>query len=291
MLFRPLASRATPYYRSVVPFVKLDTGMLDSTIWVDREARELFITALLMAQPGELLEPEPQIAVDSLKETGWVVQPGWYGFVPAAGPGIIRRCGMDEAVGMAALERLGNPEPGSRSQKHDGRRMVRIDGGYLILNYMDYRDRDYTAAARSRRYRERKKARRHGVSPGNHGVASRNVTQAEAYAEAEAVTTSEAKPRGKRVNPSWSAKVIDTWNQYGGSAPVGPLVAATKPVYDALQDVDRLCYGLAKWLVAGNAKYGPAAFARDWRSWVPDGKPTSPSKTDIAIAEWLAKHG
>jgi hypothetical protein len=43
-----------------------------------------------MAHPIELREPMPQYEVGSLKETGFVVPPGWYGFVPAAGPGIIR---------------------------------------------------------------------------------------------------------------------------------------------------------------------------------------------------------
>ena len=168
-----------------MPFVKLDCGMLDSTIWFDREAREVFITALLMAVPGELLTPEPQLAVRSFEEVGWDVPPGWYGLVAAAGPGIVQRAGLEQEAGMAALERLGLPEPESRSQAFEGRRLVRIDGGYCVLNFMEYRDRDYTAAARSKRYRERKKSKRHAVTPRRHGVAGRNVTQAEAEADAE----------------------------------------------------------------------------------------------------------
>ena len=75
-------------------FVKLDCGILDSTIWLDRAARELFITALLMAEPFELREPAKQIKVRSLDETGFVVPVGWYGFVAAAGSGIIHRCNL-----------------------------------------------------------------------------------------------------------------------------------------------------------------------------------------------------
>lgn len=37
--------------------------------------------------------------------------------------------------------------------------MVRVDGGYIILNYDKYRQRDYTAKERMRRYRENKKAK------------------------------------------------------------------------------------------------------------------------------------
>lgn len=139
-----------------MPFVKLDCGMLDSTIWVDREARELFITALLMAEPKELKESMPQLEVRTMEETGFVVPPGWYGFIPASGSGIIRRAGMEEVAGTAALERLGAPEYESRTPDFEGRRLVRVSGGYVALNYNRYREKDYTAAERSRRYRQRK---------------------------------------------------------------------------------------------------------------------------------------
>jgi hypothetical protein len=139
-----------------MPFVKLDCGMLRSTIWFDRDAREVLITALLMAEPLELTVERPQLEVMSLSETGWRVPVGWYGFVGAAGVGIVHAAGVEQARGMAALERMGKPEPDSRSKEFDGRRMIRIDGGYVILNFMRYRDRDYTSAERSRRYRQRK---------------------------------------------------------------------------------------------------------------------------------------
>jgi hypothetical protein len=146
-----------------MPFVKLDCGILNSTLWIDRAARELFITALLMAEPYELLEPLPQIAVDALDFTGWHVPPGWYGFVEAAGPGIIHRAGLDDGPGpiyqaaVEALRRLGEPEPASRSHEFEGRRLVRVDGGFIVLNFIKYREKDATTADRSRRWRERQR--------------------------------------------------------------------------------------------------------------------------------------
>ena len=136
-------------------FVKLDCGILDSTLWIDREARELFITALLMAEPHELKEKTPQIRVRSLELTGFIIPPGWYGLVSAAGVGIINRAGLDFEIGMLALERLGEPEPDSRTPDFEGRRLVRISGGYIALNFTKYREKDHTSAERSRRYRER----------------------------------------------------------------------------------------------------------------------------------------
>lgn len=162
-------------------FVKLDVGILDSTLWVDKDAREIFITALLMAVPREFPEPVPQYKVSEIEKTGFVAPPGWYGFVAAAGSGIIRRCGMDEKAGILALERLGEPEESSRSGAHGGRRMIRIDGGYMILNYIKYRDKDHTAAIRQKRYRER-----HAVTSASNAVTVTPVThtEAEAYTEA-----------------------------------------------------------------------------------------------------------
>lgn len=142
-----------------VPFVKLDCGILDSTLWIDVDARLIFITALLMAEPYEAQEPIEAIEIRTMKKLGFVVPKGWYGFVKAAGRGIAQRAGIKQKDGLDALERLAAVELDSRSAEYEGRRMVRVDGGFIILNYIKYRDRDYTAADRQRRYRERLKKR------------------------------------------------------------------------------------------------------------------------------------
>ena len=139
-------------------FVKLDTKILNSTIWQDADACKLFITALLMAEPFEVLSPMKTVRVHSTEWDDFVIPPGWYGHVPAAGPGIVRRALMEwEPTGMDALVRLASPEPASRTAAFEGRRMVRIDGGYLLLNYIAYRDRDHSNAERQARFRQRKK--------------------------------------------------------------------------------------------------------------------------------------
>jgi hypothetical protein len=184
-------------------FVKLDCGILNSTLWLEREMREVFLTSLLMAEPAELKEDTPQIAVNSLENTGWMVPAGWYGFVPAAGVGIIHRAQVPKDLGLVALTRLGEPEESSRTQDFDGRRLVRIDGGYIVLNYMKYRERDYTSADRSKRYRDRLASRssRRGVD-----ASRRDITQAEAEAEAEVqdqeLTGASAPDCGKAVEKS-----------------------------------------------------------------------------------------
>jgi hypothetical protein len=175
-----------------MPFVKLDCGILDSSVWVDRPQRDLFITALLMAQPYELDEETPQYHVRELTLTGFVVPPGWYGMVSAAGVGILRRAGYgpDETeIGLRALERLGMPDDESRSSDHEGRRVVRVEHGYLVLGFMRYRDLDHGAKDRMRVLRQRRKSETVTAVFGERsGVLRRTVTEADT--EAEAVTQS-----------------------------------------------------------------------------------------------------
>jgi hypothetical protein len=187
-------------------FVKLDTGILESTLWLDRSAREVFITALLMASPHEIQKPIAQFEVRSLTQTGWEVPIGWYGLVDAAGPGICRRAGIELELGMAALDRLGAADPESRSTDFEGRRLVRVDGGYVVLNYMKYRDRDHGAAERMRLYRARKSVTENVTDVTRNGDSlRRTVTYADADADAEKNGSKRARARrASRVPPDFS---------------------------------------------------------------------------------------
>lgn len=183
-------------------FVKLDCGILDSTLWVDRLAREIFITALLMAKPRAIEDPMPQIAVRTLDETGWVVPPGAYGFVEAAGIGIVTRAGLsDHEAGLEALERLCAPELDSRSRAFEGRRLARVEGGYVILNYDRYRQKDQTNAERQARYRERqKKDKSNAVTLRGNGVTPRDVTDADADAVKKEKVPASPSPKRNQAN-------------------------------------------------------------------------------------------
>jgi hypothetical protein len=205
----------------MMAYVKLDCGILDSTLWIERECRELFITALLMARPKEYTQPVPQIAVNSLDLTGWVAPPDWYGFVEAAGPGIIRRAGIDQAIGLAALEKLGNPDRESRTPDHEGRRMIRIDGGYLILNFDKYREKDHTRADRQRRFRDKQRAERNAVTERLNGEKHPEVTEAVSSKQKHIKTNTRVKteiPKDFAVSESvaeWAkAKGFDKLDQH-----------------------------------------------------------------------------
>lgn len=137
-------------------FVKLDVGILDSSLWWERVQREVFITALLMAQPYELEQPAPQLDVRTMVPTGFIAPPGWYGLIEAAGVGIVSRAGVGKEEGMVALEVLGGIDSESRSKDFEGRRLIRVDGGFLVLNFIKYREKDHTNALRQRKFRQKK---------------------------------------------------------------------------------------------------------------------------------------
>jgi hypothetical protein len=173
-------------------YVKLDTGILQSTLWIDVPQSRVFLTALLLAEPKEFKEPVATFEINEMRKLKFVVPPGWYGFVAASAPGIIHHAQVGQDAGVRALQQLADPEALSRSSDFEGRRMVRIDGGFLILNYMKYRDKDHTAAARQRRLRDRK---RNAVTPSPSRDIGATSRIADADADADADKTIKAEPQ------------------------------------------------------------------------------------------------
>jgi hypothetical protein len=207
-------------------FVKLDAAILTSSLWIDRGQRDLFITALLMALPFGSEKPMQTYRVRSVERDEFIVPPGSYGFVKAAGVAIIRMALMGEEEGFAALEALAAPDAHSRSTAFEGRRMVRVDGGFVILNFMKYREKDQTAAERMRKYRDRITRDSYAVTSNGDG-ATRNVTQAEAEAEAEAEErkyTRSAKPRSRAIEPDH--EFLRAWETYPKRAGDNPKASA-----------------------------------------------------------------
>lgn len=67
-------------------------------------------------------------------------------------------CHLPQRTVDNAIEILSAPDSRSRSTAEDGRRIRRVDGGYLVINYDKYREFSYSDnpdAVRKREYRER----------------------------------------------------------------------------------------------------------------------------------------
>ncbi|HEX7600565.1 MAG TPA: hypothetical protein VF316_03125 [Polyangiaceae bacterium] len=85
---------------------------------------------------------------------------------------------------------------------------MRVDGGFIALNFQKHRDRDYGGAERARRYRERNRVTRDGVTSPRDG---RDSTQAEAEAEVEG--------EGKRPSLPVEAEASGNGEAVGASRP------------------------------------------------------------------------
>ena len=96
-------------------FVKIFADMLFSSVWAeDSDTRIVWLTLLMLSDQD--------------------------GLVRATLPGISGQARVSGEATAAALARFEAPDPHSRTPDHEGRRIERVAGGYLILNYPKYRD-------------------------------------------------------------------------------------------------------------------------------------------------------
>lgn len=78
-----------------------------------------------------------------------------HGFVEGSVPGLAHIAGVGLKECEEALERLSGPDKYSRTQQNEGRRIKRMDGGWMVLNHEIYRDKQ---ADHRRDYNRRKQA-------------------------------------------------------------------------------------------------------------------------------------
>jgi hypothetical protein len=95
-------------------FTKLFNTIVTSTIWQeDDKTRIVWITMLAIADAS--------------------------GMVSAAVPGLASVANVSVEATRKAIETLESPDPDSRTQDFEGRRIQQVDGGWRILNYIKYR--------------------------------------------------------------------------------------------------------------------------------------------------------
>lgn len=199
-------------------YLKLDKDILESSLWTDDVQTKVFITALLMAERITLRN-----AVTSVTSVTGVttVPPGCYGIVRASESGILRRACVDPEAGKRALEALCSADFDSRTKLFDGKRMMRIDGGFLVLNYAKYQDKDHTRAERQRRFRERHKADAapHNEQPPNdsNGVTAVTVTESNGIRiRRRIIKTPPTPPKGGKVAiwPCPDRVKVEVWEEW-----------------------------------------------------------------------------
>ena len=121
-------------------YTKLFSSILDSTVWeTPLSARVVWITMLAMSDR--------------------------FGEVAASVPGLAKRAGVTRSECERALALFMSPDPDSRSRESEGRRIEEVDGGWRLINFAKYMDKQSPddvrekTAERVRRHREREKER------------------------------------------------------------------------------------------------------------------------------------
>lgn len=157
-----------------MPFVKLDCGIVDSTIFCEpNDVFKAWITLLAKA--------------------------GADGVARITAPALALLCRVTPERANEILDQFSKPEKHSRTQRDDGRRIQRVDGGYLVLNYAMYRDHDYGASIRMRKLRNSRKNK----DVPERSRTFRGVTQAEAEADIEVDKNKRGKKRATALPPDF----------------------------------------------------------------------------------------
>lgn len=115
-------------------YVKVFGSILDSSVWHESlTTKVLWLTMLVMADED--------------------------GVVGASVGGLAKRAGITREECEQGLAVFLAPDPDSRSRAFDGRRIEKVDGGWLVLNHGAYREirtkRQRREAARQQRHREK----------------------------------------------------------------------------------------------------------------------------------------
>jgi hypothetical protein len=155
-------------------YVKLFSDIIQSSIWAEGpDTCKLWITMLALARPN--------------------------GLVRATAPGLSNEARIPLERTKEILSLLESPDPDSRTPDHEGRRIERVDGGYMVLNYTKYREfvdedtRRERDRVRSKNYRARHAASRDA------NVTSRDGHAASLQAEGEAEGEAEVEREGTRT--------------------------------------------------------------------------------------------
>jgi hypothetical protein len=145
-------------------YAKLFSSITESSLWSSsKETRLLFVSMLARANA--------------------------VGFVEASVPGLARISNLTREETEAALGELMAPDPDDKSGNNEGRRIVKMDGGWGIVNYEIYRNR--------RDEEERREYMRQYMAQYRKRPVNSSKPSKPKLAQAEAAPEEEAKAEGE----------------------------------------------------------------------------------------------
>jgi hypothetical protein len=158
-------------------YTKLFRSLVTSTIWrEDLQTKVVWITMLALADK--------------------------HGVVEASVPGLADMARISVEACREALGVLLSPDPDSRTQDFEGRRIAPVDGGWRILNYVKYREK-MRSAERAEYLAQKKRESRARLARKSVDVNNVNQFQPIAEAEAEAESSKDylSSLRSESVDP------------------------------------------------------------------------------------------
>jgi hypothetical protein len=182
-------------------YTKLFSSLIHSTIWrEDDKTRILWVTMLAISD--------------------------FDGRVEASIPGLADAARMEITECEAGLKVLMSPDPYSRSQEYEGRRISEVDGGWIILNHAKYRDKHVSRADYYRKWREEKGTRCATVAQQICNTAQQSETHTETETETETETDKKESPptpqRGRRSFEKPSIQDLESYKQEIGFSSFDP---------------------------------------------------------------------
>jgi hypothetical protein len=162
-----------------MPFAKLDDGIVDSSLWAapDHVVR-VWITILAKKDRNGMI----RVAFSALRRISNIYND----------PDGIK---FQEAINV-----LESPDSESRTTEYEGRRIEKVEGGWMVLNHEKYRLHDNIVKEqnreRAKRFRENHKLIDKKKQPCNASVTLRNVTDA---LPSVSVSVSEEEEREKEI--------------------------------------------------------------------------------------------
>lgn len=176
-------------------FTKLFGSLITSTVWsLPDSARVVWITMLALADQD--------------------------GHVAASVPGLAKVAGVSREACDQALALFLAPDLDSRTQEHEGRRIVAVDGGWSLLNHGKYRDMLSTEDRRSRGA-ERQARLRERRRNAERNAPSRHVTGSNACNDMHNASASAfASESGSQIAPppDWWQSALDAVEMNTGEA-------------------------------------------------------------------------
>lgn len=166
-------------------YTKLFADIVDSSIWhEDSEVRVVWVTLLALCNAD--------------------------GFVRGSVGWLAGKARVPEVKVRQALDTFQRPDPQSRTPDHEGRRIEQLPDGWLVLNYLAFRDRlssspkAVSTRERVRRHRERYRELRNANSVTPHHSASASVSEGSSEGTSEG--TGEGDARGRGDTPVFALK-------------------------------------------------------------------------------------